>query len=146
MFATIRHTGNSIDQLLGAFLGDAGLPRGWNSGTAPSFSPRIDVRENDKAYLLAVELPGVQEKDINVTVTDGVLTVQGEKSEDRQENESSYNRQERVYGRFERSFPLPEGIETDQIEARFRNGMLEIGLPKNEAAQTTVRTIEVQAA
>lgn len=146
MFATIRHKGIPFDQLLGAFLGDPRLPTGWDSGTASNFSPRIDVRENDKAYLLAVELPGVEQKDISLTVADGVLTVQGEKSREKQEPESAFNRQERVYGRFERSFPLADGIETDQIEARFRNGVLEVGLPKTEAAQTTVRKIEVQAA
>ena len=131
-----------FDNLFDAFFGeDSRLPV-W-AGTA-AFTPRIDVKEDDASYEIAAELPGLEEKDIEISVSDGSLVLRGEKSSDSEEKEGKYYRQERIYGRFERTFHLPDGVEADKIEAKFKNGVLAIHLPKKEEAKKVVRQVEVK--
>jgi len=81
-------------------------------------APAVDVVEGEKAYEVTAELPGMDDKDIEVTLTDDVLTIKGEKREDKEEKEKNYRLSERHYGAFERSFEAPEGVDADKIEAR----------------------------
>ncbi len=131
-----------FDTLVDAFFGeDSRLPA--LTGNA-AFSPRIDVKEDDASYEISAELPGLAEKDIDITVADGSLVLRGEKSEASEEKEGKYFRQERIYGRFERAFHLPDGVEAEQIEAKFKNGVLTLLLPKKEEAKKVVRQVEVK--
>ena len=131
-----------FDNLFDAFFGeDSRLP--VLPGNA-AFTPRIDVKEDDVSYEISAELPGLEEKDIEISVADGSLVLRGEKSSDSEEKEGKYFRQERIYGRFERAFHLPDGVEAEKIEAKFKNGVLAITLPKKEEAKKVVRQVEVK--
>ena len=107
--------------------------------------PAVDVAESEKSYEIKAELPGMDEKDIEVKVTDGSLTIKGEKQEEREEKERDYYLQERRYGSFERSFELPESVDPDRIEASFKKGVLTVTLPKKAEAQKPAKKIEVKA-
>ncbi len=107
--------------------------------------PRVDVAEDDRAIRVTAEIPGLTEKDINVTVEKNVLTISGEKKEEREEKDEKRNivMSERRFGSFCRSMRLPEGIKAEEINAEFKNGVLTIDLPKSEQIQP--RKIEVRA-
>ena len=106
----------------------------------------VDVVESEKAYEITAELPGMDEKNIEVKVADGVLTIKGEKREETEKKEKDYYLQERSFGSFERSFELPESVEADKIEASFKKGVLTLTLPKNVEAQKPAKKIEVKVA
>ncbi len=107
--------------------------------------PAVDVVESEKAYEITAELPGMDEKNIEVKVTDGGLTIKGEKREEKEEKEKDYYMQERRYGSFERSFELPESVDSNKIEASFKKGVLTVTLPKKAEAQKPAKKIEVKA-
>jgi HSP20 family protein len=107
--------------------------------------PAVDVSESDKAYEITAEMPGMDEKNIEVKVANGVLTIKGEKQEDKEEKKKDYYMRERSFGSFERNFQVPEGVETDKIEANFKNGVLSVTLPKSPAAQKAEKKITVKA-
>ena len=108
------------------------------------FAPRLDVSETDKEYVVSAELPGVAEKNVHVTVNDDMLTIKGEKNEEREETKRDYFRQERAYGSFCRTIPLPRTVEQDRVVATFKEGVLTVELPKAKEAQTTTRRIPVK--
>ena len=123
---------------------------------APSFRrqvkwptmPAVDVVESEKAYEITAELPGMDEKNIEVKVADGVLTIKGEKREEtekKEKKEKDYYLQERSFGSFERSFEVPESVEVDKIEASFKKGVLMLTLPKKAEAQKPAKKIEVKS-
>ncbi|MGY3617088.1 Hsp20/alpha crystallin family protein [Bradyrhizobium sp. USDA 10063] len=108
-------------------------------------SPAVDVTESDKAYEITAELPGLDEKNIEVNVVNGGITIKGEKREETEEKKDYYV-SERRYGAFERYFALPEGVDAGKIEATFKNGVLKVTLPKTAEAQKPAKKIEVKAA
>ena len=108
--------------------------------------PAVDVTEKEKAYEITAELPGLAEKDVEVKVANGALTIKGEKREEKEEKEKDYYLSERRYGSFSRSFRLPEGVDADRIEASFAKGVLTISLPKTAEAQSKEKKIEIKAA
>ncbi len=108
--------------------------------------PAVDVVESEKAYELTAELPGMDEKNIEVKVVNGNLTIKGEKQEEREEKKKDYYLHERNFGSFERSFGIPEGVDADKIEANFKKGVLTVTLPKKAEAQKPAKKIEVKAA
>ena len=108
--------------------------------------PAVDVAETDRAYEITVELPGVDEGDIEVKCANGGLTIQGEKHPDREEKKKDYYLSERHFGSFERCFHVPEGVDADKIEATFGKGVLTVTLPKTPEAQNAERKIPVKAA
>ena len=108
------------------------------------FSPRVNVVEDDKEVRVTAELPGVTEKDVEVTLTQNTLTIKGEKKEEHEEKGKSYYRAERAYGTFQRVIPLPAEVEQDKAEATFKNGVLTIRLPKTEAAREQRKRIEIK--
>ena len=129
---------------------------GWPSLALPSFPaggagngfavPAVDVTEDDKAYRIAAELPGMDEKDVEVAVSGGTLTIKGEKRQERETKEPNYYLSERSYGSFQRAFALPDGIDRDRIEAGFAKGVLTVTLPKKPEAQQPAKRIEVKSA
>lgn len=108
--------------------------------------PAVDLTEDDKAYKVTAELPGIDEKDIDVTVSGGLLIVKGEKKQEKEEKNKNYYLSERSYGAFQRAFSLPEGVDEDKIAANFSKGVLTVTLPKSAQAQKAQKKIEVKAA
>ncbi len=105
-----------------------------------------DVDEKNKASEISGELQGRDEKDVDESVGNGVLGIKGEKNEEKEEKEKDYYLSERRYGMFQRSFPLPEGVDGDKIDAVFKKGLLTISLPKTPNAQNNKRKIDVKPA
>lgn len=101
----------------------------------PLFQPAVDIRENEKGYLMAIDLPGIPEKDVKIEVKEGMMTVTGERRRDLKDEKEGWTRTERSFGRFQRSFSLPKDVKPQEIEAQFENGELHLFLPKSEAAQ-----------
>jgi len=110
-----------------------------------AFSPKVDVTENDKEIKISAELPGLEEKDIDVSLQKDMLTIKGEKKEEKEDKGKDYYRMERSYGSFSRTIPLPVEVETDKVEAKFKKGVLSITLPKTAKAVAETKKIEVKA-
>jgi HSP20 family protein len=108
--------------------------------------PAVDIAETEKNYEITAELPGIDEKDVDVKVADGVLTIKGEKQEEKEEKNKDYYLSERSFGSFQRAFQVPEGVDTDKIEANFKKGLLTVTLPKSAEVQKAAKKIEVKAA
>jgi HSP20 family protein len=106
--------------------------------------PAIDLVERDNAFELTAEMPGLDEKNISVDVANGVLTVKGQKEEDKVEKKQDFHLRERRFGSFVRSVRIPETVDADMIEANFKNGVLKVTLPKKPEAQKPIKKIEVK--
>jgi HSP20 family protein len=148
-----RSLRDQIDRLMDEF--DRGLfPSRWLEMTPLSkltseirgLVPAVDVIDEEKAYRVTAELPGLTEKDIEVTKDGDLLTIKGEKKEEHEEKEKGYFLSERHFGSVERSLRLPEGIDDSKIEAKFENGVLTVTLPKTPEAVSTPKKIEIKAA
>ncbi len=120
-----------------------GLPAMAQPGL-PELKPRMDVSETEKEFEITAELPGLEEKDVQVNVADGVLTIRGEKKAEKEEKDKNYHLVERSYGAFSRSLDLPEGVDPDAIKASIANGVLKVSVPKPAPAQ--VKKVDVKAA
>ena len=105
------------------------------SATATAWAPALDISERKDAYLVTVELPGVEAEDLEITMEDGLLTIQGERHFAHDSSEQQFHRVERRYGAFRRSITLPAQVQAEQIEASFDNGVLQILVPKMEEAK-----------
>lgn len=108
--------------------------------------PAVDIVEKDRAYEVTVEIPGVDEKNLEVKLVNGGLTIKGEKREEKEEKKKDYYVHERNFGSFERSFSLPEDVDSDKIEASFKKGVLSVVLPKKPEAQKPEKKIDVKPA
>ena len=109
------------------------------------FAPlSVDIGESAKAYTISAELPGVDEKNIEVSVADGILVIRGEKHQEKEEKDKQHYMSERRYGAFQRMFALPKGTDDSKVEARFHNGVLTVSVPK--PAETPARKVDVKAA
>lgn len=113
-----------------------------NAGTATTWRPRTDVREEQEAYLLSVDLPGVTKDDVKITVEEGILKISGTRKQELGENSETYRRIERSFGAFERTFRLPKEVELEKIESTYEAGVLTVRIPKSEKALP--RQIEVK--
>jgi len=109
-------------------------------------SPAMDVAVKEKEYEITAELPGLEEKDVEVKVANGVLVIKGEKKEEKEEREKDYYLTERRFGAFARSFAMPEGVDVGRIEATFAKGLLTVRMPKTVEAQKSETKIAVKAA
>ncbi len=106
--------------------------------------PELDVHESDKQFMIEVDLPGVEEKDVTVSLANGLLTIKGEKKVDREEKKDNYYMAERSYGSFQRSLRLPDTIDDTKLEARFDKGVLKIAAQKKPDAIRAERKIEIK--
>ncbi|MBX4927870.1 Hsp20/alpha crystallin family protein [Rhizobium binae] len=106
----------------------------------------VDIVESAENFDISAELPGVDAKDLDVTLTDGILTIKGEKNEAKEENEKDYYLSERRYGSFRRSLELPRNIDSEKIDANFSNGVLKIRLPKTSGRQDKDHKIVIKTA
>lgn len=108
--------------------------------------PAVDVNEDTGAYKITAELPGMAEKDVEVKVSGDVLTIKGEKRQEKEEKDKNYHMSERSFGMFERSFTIPKGVDRDKIAAEFSKGVLTLSLPKKPDAQPETKKIDVKGA
>jgi len=138
-----------IDRLFDEFE-----PRGWFGRRWPDLGalrargelvPEIDLVERDGGFEVQAELPGMTPDSVEVKLSGDVLTIRGEKSETRDEEQKDYHVSERRYGLFQRAIRLPDGIDADRIEADFANGVLTIKVPKSEKARASERKIDIRA-
>ncbi len=150
-FLTLR---NQVDRLFEEFAGDWRVPSlrrdffDWEPFRAPLWTHgvvdvRFDVSESDKALELTAELPGIDEKDLELLLGDGVLTLKGEKRAEKEEKEKDYYLSERRYGAFTRSLRLPETVDPDKIKATFDKGVLRIVVPKRAEAKAKEKRIAI---
>ena len=109
---------------------------------AASWSPPVDVKETADAYTIEADLPGISKEDVKLTVLDDALTIKGERKSEKETTESGYQRVERRYGSFQRSFRIPGGIDPGRVTAHFDNGVLRVTLPKREESKP--KQIEVK--
>ncbi len=119
--------------------------RDLGSAISNFFSPSADAVNKEDCYEIQVELPGVAEKDVDVSIENNTLTIKGEKRSEREEKDKNYYFSERRYGAFERSFRLPEDVKETDIKATYKDGVLRLLLPKSEAKKPVGRKIEVKA-
>jgi HSP20 family protein len=114
-------------------------------GRFSTFSPSVDVKESDKEIKVSAELPGMEDKDINVSLTKDSLTIKGQKKEEKEDKGKDFYKMERSYGSFMRTIPLPSEIDTDKVKAEFRKGVLTVTLPKTAKAIKETKKISVKA-
>ncbi|GAX61641.1 small heat shock molecular chaperone [Candidatus Scalindua japonica] len=131
LFAAFR---DDMSTMLDDFLDTKSPGRGWN--------PDIDIVETDNNIIVKAELPGVDPKEIDISILNDTLTIKGEKKEEKEDSSKSYHRVERSYGRFTRTINLPKHVKRDEIEAKEHKGVLEITLPKMENAETKKITVK----
>ena len=148
-----RNLHDEMDRMMSGFFGSGfgrlpsrlfdyePLPGPSLAGTA--LSPRIDVSETDQAIELAAELPGMEEKDVELLVQDDVLTIRGEKKLEKEDKRKDYHVVERQYGSFQRAFSLPEIVDREKIAAKFDKGVLRVTLPKSAKAKESTRKISI---
>jgi len=128
---------SSIQERMNQIFEDAlarsrGREEGLRSGM---WTPAVDIYENNDSVVVKAELPGVEKDQISVEVKDGILSLRGERKFEKEVKEESYHRIERSYGSFQRSFSLPVSVDQEKVTAQFRNGVLEVTLPKKEQAK-----------
>jgi HSP20 family protein len=143
-FQMLRRMQDEMDRTFGSFFGQP-----WGGGGAQgiaNWSPSVDVYETDKEIVVKAEVPGVEPEDIEVYCTEDALVLRGESRREDERQEGGTHRIERRYGRFERQIPLPPGAIPDQAQANFRNGVLELRIPKSEEARQRMRRIPVGGA
>jgi HSP20 family protein len=117
----------------------------WRPEISWGSAPAVDIVDKDSAYEVTAELPGLDASNIDVKLSEGMLTIHGEKKDEKEEKKKDYYLSERRYGAFERRFHVPEGVDAEKIAASFKNGVLTLTLPKTAEAQKAVKKIDVKA-
>jgi len=127
-FSELANLREEMDKMWNRFFG------GWPSAEPfrGEWAPSVDVSETKDAILVKAEVPGMDAKNIDISLTNDVLTIQGKKEQEKEEKEENYHRIERSYGSFTRSIRLPREVQSDKIQANYKNGVLKISLPKSE--------------
>ena len=141
-FQDLRSAQDEMAQMSPILAHALGLHAQQGSGQTTAWAPALDISERKDAYLVTVELPGVEADDLEITLEDGLLTIQGERQFTSESSEEQFHRIERRYGAFRRSITLPAQVQAEQIEASFDNGVLQIVVPKMEEA--TPKRIQIR--
>ncbi len=131
-----------FDDFLGGFPSLSNLRQ--NLPAAQGLTPALDVKETEKELVVTADLPGLDEKDVQLTLQNGVLTLRGEKKSERKDEGENYHLVERSYGSFQRSIRLPETIDEDKADARFDKGVLTVTLPKRPETVKAQKKIEIK--
>ena len=135
-----------LEDVLGRYGRSLGMPRGTSQEVMATgdWAPRVDIAETDKEFTINAEIPDVKKEDVKVTVDNGVLSIRGERRQEKEEKGKKFHRIERAYGIFTRSFKLPANIDETKIDAEFKDGMLRHNIPKLKEAKP--KAIEVKTA
>lgn len=150
MFDTMMpgFSGN-FEGLMNSFFGDRlrdfTRPAAYNTqlGAFGVLKPKLDLRAEEEQYVLSAEIPGVDEKDIAINVMEGVMTISGEKKEEQEQKKKNYYRMERSYGSFQRVLSLPDDVDQDNITANFKNGVLNVTMPRQQVITHEAKPIEI---
>lgn len=147
-FSPVGDFQSEINRLFEDFFGNSGFPAVLERPAARprgyDFHPAVDVKETEKSYRIAADLPGINSKDVQVTVADGYVTIRGEKKAEAKEEKEGYFRQERSYGSFQRVIALPETANLDEAEATVKDGVLTVEIPKKAESKTKQRTLQIK--
>jgi HSP20 family protein len=138
-----RELEDMSDRLNRMFARPASRNGGKETMTVADWMPTVDISETDTEYLIKAELPEVKKEDVKVTVEDGVLTLHGERRQDKEEKGKRYHRVERSYGSFVRSFSLPESVDEGGVKAEYKDGVLNLHLPKTEKVKPKAIDVKV---
>lgn len=138
---TLASLHSEIDKVFDSFFEKGSLEQFGNG----LLLPRVDIAETDKEIKVTAELPGVDEKDVDVSLEDKQLTIRGEKRQEKEEKGKSYYRSERSYGKFMRSFTLPYKVKPSQIKATFEKGILNISIPKPKGVKSVANKVTVKS-
>ncbi|MGE3164312.1 MAG: Hsp20/alpha crystallin family protein [Planctomycetota bacterium] len=140
-FRDMEDFSNRMERLFGLTR----LENGERETLAPTdWTPSCDISESDKEYRIHAELPSVKKDDVRVTLEDGVLTIQGERREEKEEKGKKFHRRELSYGNFVRRFTMPDDADESQVEANFKDGMLNVVIAKSKAKAGTAKQIAVR--
>jgi len=124
---------DDMNRLFNEFFGRAESQEGsWSAG---AWAPPVDIHETDDALILKAELPGFSKDDVNVELKDNSLTLKGQRQHEAEVKEEQYHRRERAYGSFQRTFMLPAAVDSEKVTAAYKDGILELRLPKRETAK-----------
>jgi HSP20 family protein len=143
---TSRDPFASLDRMMSHFFDgwDRPWPKNMDAATNTTFVPAIDLREGENEIAVTAELPGIDEKDIHVTVNTDSITIRGEKKFEKKSGDKDRYYVERSYGTFQRTLPLPCEVDRERTEATFRKGVLEVHMPKSSAARTQSRQVPIK--
>jgi len=135
-----------IEDMFDRYARAGSLPRGGGHelARAGDWTPRVDIAETDKAFVIKVEIPEVKKEDVSITVDNGILSIRGERQQEKEENGKTFHRIERSYGEFTRNFTLPDNVEVEGINATFKDGMLSLDIPKTEKAKPKAIEVKVE--
>jgi HSP20 family protein len=139
-FKELSSLRKEMDNLLKSFFSETSLPGPF----ARDWAPPVDVSETEDSILIKAEIPGLEAKDISVTLLGDRLTIKGEKRKEEERKDEHFHSSERFYGSFERSFRLPASVKADKVEAAFDKGILTVSLPKTEEAKSKEIKIKVK--
>lgn len=131
-----------IQARLNRLFGGSGLRAADQNFSFTDWAPAVDIEETEKEYLVKADLPEVKKEDVKVTVDDGVLTVEGERRQEKEEKNRRFHRVERAYGKFVRRFELPTEVDAAKVQADFKEGVLNVHLPKSPSG--TPKTVQVK--
>lgn len=134
---------SELDRMMGGWLPSLRVRRRPGEMTG-AWAPQTDVFEQNGSIVVKAELPGIDKKDINVAVEDGDLVIQGERRSEEKVEEKDFYRMERSYGSFYRRIPLPDGVTSDQIDAKYADGVLNVSIPKPKSVETKPVKISVK--
>jgi HSP20 family protein len=143
LFREIKRIHRQMDRLWSSWPGWWRRPANQPM-TLPDWSPRVDISEDEKEYVIKAELPGVNKEDVRVTVRDDGLSIRGERKTEVEEKRKRFHRREWSYGRFERAFVLPRGIDTGGFTAEFKDGLLQVHVPKSREARPQPTEVQIQ--
>jgi len=141
IFTLHREVGRLFDDLVRGGSGGKFVTPAQSS----QWSPRLNIAETDKDFQITVDLPGVAEKDVELAVNDGLLSIKGTRHSEKEDSGKNYHRVESFFGSFERSVSLPDSIAFDKIDATFKNGLLTVTLPKDDSAKNKTKKIAIRA-
>lgn len=136
-----------IEDMFDRYTRAVGWPRraaksGGSTGVT-EWSPQVDIAETPEAFTIKAELPEVDKDDVKVSIDNGVVTLQGERKQEKEQKDKTYHRIERFYGSFSRSFSLPENVKADAATANFKDGVLTLTLPKTAPSQPRQVTVKI---
>jgi HSP20 family protein len=139
-FRELEHMQSRLNRL----FGDTPFQRTGDDGTSFSgWSPAVDVQETDKEYLIKADLPDVKKEDVKVELLDGAVTIEGERQLEKEEKGKKFHKIEREYGKFLRRFALPTEVDASKVQAEFKNGVLNVHLPKSATAKPKAIDVKV---
>jgi HSP20 family protein len=144
-FRELDEVQNRLSKFFGGFPAfPVRFPKNGDTLKLPDWSPLVDVTEDDHEYLFKVDLPEMKKDDVKVTIENGILYISGERKTEKEEKKQKFHRLERFFGTFERSFTVPEDADATKITAEFKDGVLQVHLPKSPAAKPKPIEVKVQ--